>query len=119
MLPTWRWTWELIEAAVGQRTGGDGVQDASVAAGLAQVEVAFLAGIPPETLVRVHQEEDAFVAWRAQLRLANRLIGYAPSDAEFSNHAAEVIRDVLIVPTALDIPPGGSYGAVSPYPLAV
>jgi hypothetical protein len=47
------------------------------------------------TVARIHDEEAAFVEWRASLRNAARLLRYAPSEGVFRHEAKEVFEDSL------------------------
>jgi hypothetical protein len=87
---TWRDISRVLKAAPGRRN-----VHAQVGAGLASVDLPFLAGIRAETILRIRQDEDAFAAWRAQLRAATRILRYDVSEDAFRKEAQEVLRDLL------------------------
>lgn len=86
-------SWQAIDLATGSSSRTNA--DLTVATGLGFAELPFLAGIPMTTVVRIHDEEAAFVEWRAGLRNAARLLRYAPSEDVFRQEAKEVFEDSL------------------------
>lgn len=88
---TWR---DIARALDAQRAASD--IHVSVAAGLATLELPFLGGLSVPTLLDVRNDEDAFAEWRAQLRMATRLLKYDPSDEVFAKEAAEILKDLLV-----------------------
>lgn len=96
VLPMWRGTWRKLAMLVdGDRLTRAGL-DIKIVAALGEVELPWLGGITPKTLVRIHQEEEAFLEWRAALRAASRTIGAEPGAANFSREAQAAIEDLLL-----------------------
>lgn len=68
----------------------------TVVTALASAELPLLADLPTSTLLRVRRDESAFVAWRAELRNATRLIRETPCEPGFSLAARDAVRDMLL-----------------------
>jgi len=93
-------TWELIQRATSHYGAGVRLtEDIRVALGLAEVTLPIFAGVDPSVLVRIHNEEDAFVEWRAQLRNAERLVSRI-TDADGLEREARGVFEDLLVPQA-------------------
>jgi hypothetical protein len=69
---------------------------ATVAAGLATVELPIFAGVTPRTILRIRADEESFAEWRAELRQVARLVAQRPSDGDFALHARAAYEDLLI-----------------------
>ncbi len=81
---------------------GDGGDDASLhrktTAALTCIDLPVLQA-DPATLLAVREDEDSFAAWRAELRLAARLIDSTHDDEDFYSEAEEVLTDYLVPQT--------------------
>lgn len=71
-----------------------------VASSLLTLDLPIFAGAPIETLVKIHQDEEAFAEWRAALRGAARQINATCTDSGFRDDAREVYQDMLLPMTA-------------------
>jgi hypothetical protein len=69
--------------------------DLSVAAGLSRTELPLLEELDLRTLVELRRTEEAFEAWRTQLRTAVRQIESGPETEQFKEEAKEVLEDCL------------------------
>jgi hypothetical protein len=87
------WQWEYVAFIGGARAHA---REVDVATALVHAELPVVGGIRADTLVKIHQEEDALVEWRSTLRAAARLIRSSPTDIGFAEEATEVYRDVLV-----------------------
>lgn len=96
VLPVWPATWVLLERISSEVSRPGAPLDLQIAASLAEVKFPWLTGLSARTLVRIHQEEEAFVEWRGALRQANRLISSTPSSADFAAEARLAVEDALI-----------------------
>jgi hypothetical protein len=79
----------VIDAGIGEAV------HVKVASALACVDLPLFAGISVETLFRIRRDEEAFSEWRAELRLASRLIAYEPDEHAFAVEAQQVFEDLL------------------------
>ncbi|WP_342314782.1 hypothetical protein LIX17_25425 (plasmid) [Mycobacterium avium subsp. hominissuis] len=71
-----------------------------VASSLLTLDLPIFAGAPVDTLVKIHQNEEAFAEWRAALRGAARQINATCTDSGFQDDAREVYEDMLLPITA-------------------
>jgi ribosomal protein S20 len=77
--------------------------DLQVVAGLIAADLPFLGSLDAKTIVAIHEAEEAFAAWRSELRTIVRAVESTQADGpEFELEAREVISDALL-PRATEV----------------
>ena len=92
------WPWRRAQSQIARALTEDQVAaiHLRVAEALAVVELPLLTEIPVDTLVDIRESEEAFNAWRAELRRTTRLLQSAADDDHFAREAQHVFEDVLL-----------------------
>jgi hypothetical protein len=90
-LPNWPYE-RVAQLALNQASN----LDVLVAEALAAVDLPMLSGLPVDTFLKIRESEDAFTAWRADLRLTGRMLGEITDRRTFVEDAQTLFEDVLV-----------------------
>jgi len=69
--------------------------DLRVAYALDAAQLPLISDVPIETLLAIRTQEDAFTAWRSELRMVGRLLQEPSNQVSFEREAQSLFRDVI------------------------